>query len=205
MNRKMMYVGLGALLFLSLIGLGVYLFSAPAEFRGTAYVQPYPPAPEIDLTRSDGSRFRLSEMRGDVVLIFFGYTTCPDVCPATMAELKLALAELKPEEAARVRVVFITVDPERDTPEKVQEYVSRFNPAFIGLSGDQNKLGVVWSAYGIFREIVQGESAAGYLINHTARVTLVDPQGNMRVSFGFDTPVDDIVHDLKLVLAEKDS
>lgn len=200
MDRKTFFVGLGSFLLLLTIGAAVLFFAKPASFRGTTFGEPYPAASEIELTRSDGSRFRLSEMRGYVVLLFFGYTACPDVCPTTMAELKLALTELNEAEAERVKVLFVTVDPERDTPERAQEYVSRFNPAFVGLSGTQAELEKVWLAYGVYREIVQGASAAGYTVNHTARVTLIDQQGNMRISFGFDTPPEDVVHDLKLIL-----
>lgn len=139
-------------------------------------------------------------MRGKAVLLFFGYTSCPDVCPTTLAELKQALNELDEEIARQVQVVFVTVDPERDTPERVQEYVNHFNPDFIGLSGSESELVQVWHQYGVFREIVDGTSAAGYIVNHTARVTLIDQDGNMRISFAFETPVEDIVHDLKLLL-----
>ena len=96
--------------------------------------------------------------------------------------------------------MFITVDPERDSPERVQEYVNHFNPDFIGLSGTETELAEVWQNYGVFRQIVQGNSAAGYLVDHTARVTLIDRDGNLRLSYAFDTPVEDIVHDLKLLL-----
>jgi protein SCO1/2 len=139
-------------------------------------------------------------MRGKVVLLFFGYTSCPDICPTTLAELKQALEKLGPEKAQQVQVIFVTVDPQRDTPERVQEYVDHFNKDFIGLSGTESDLAAVWRNYGVFRENVEGTSAAGYIVNHTARVTLIDQDGNMRVSFAFDTPVDDIVHDLKLIL-----
>jgi len=120
-----------------------------------------------------------------------------------MAELKLALAELSEADAAHVKVLFVTVDPERDTPERVQEYVNRFNPAFVGLSGSQAELEKIWQAYGVYREIVQGTSASGYTVDHTARVTVIDQLGNLRVSFGFDTPVEDMGHDLKLILKQK--
>jgi protein SCO1 len=200
MDRKTLFIGLSSFLFLLAVGIAVLIFAQPARFRGTTFAEPYPVASEVDLTRSDGSRFRLSEMRGDVVLLFFGYTSCPDVCPTTMAELRKALSELSEQDAERVTVVFVTVDPERDTPERVQAYVDQFNPAFIGLSGTKADLEKIWTEYGVFREIVNGQSAAGYVVNHTARVSLIDQQGNLRVSFSFDTPVEDIVHDLKLVL-----
>ena len=94
MNRKTLFVGLGPFLLILTVGMAVLLFSKPASFRGTTFGEPYPVAPEIALTRSDGTSFRLSELRGNVILVFFGYTSCPDVCPTTLAELKLALAEL---------------------------------------------------------------------------------------------------------------
>jgi protein SCO1/2 len=132
-------------------------------------------------------------------VLFFGYTSCPDVCPTTLAELKQALGQLG-DQAQGVEVLFVTVDPKRDTPERMQEYVNHFNPSFIGLSGSESELSKAWNDYGIFREEVSGTSAAGYFVNHTARVTLIDPQGNLRVSFPTNTPVEDIVHDLNLLL-----
>jgi protein SCO1/2 len=120
-----------------------------------------------------------------------------------LAELNQALEKISEADVARVQVVFVTVDPDRDTPEQIQTYVNHFNSSFIGLSGMENELSKVWNEYGVFREIVEGTSAAGYLVDHTSRVTLIDGNGNLRVSFGFDTPVDDIVHDLKLILKEK--
>jgi len=199
MDKKTLLVGLAAFLLIGVVAAGVFLFSKPASFRGTTYAEPYPVAPEIELTHADGTNYRLSELRGKVVLLFFGYTSCPDVCPTTLAELKLALEKLG-DTADQVQVLYVTVDPERDTPERVQEYVNHFNPNFIGLSGSVSELAKIWSDYGVFREIVEGTSAAGYLVNHTARVTVIDQEGNLRVSFPFDTPVEDVVHDLKLLL-----
>jgi protein SCO1 len=203
MDRRTVVVGFVVLLLIGAVAAGVFIFSKPAAFQGTMYSEPYPPAPAIELTRGNGDSFRLSEMRGDLVLLFFGYTSCPDVCPTTMAELKQALETLDENEANQVRVLFVTVDPERDTPERVQEYVDHFNPNFIGLSGAEPQLVGIWNAYGVFREIVKGNSAAGYLINHTARITVIDRDGNLRLSYALDTPVDSIVHDLKLLLKEK--
>jgi len=203
MDRKALLVGIISFLLILTVGMAVLLFAKPASFRGTTYGEPYPVTSEIALTRSDGSNFKLSEMRGNAVLLFFGYTSCPDVCPTTLAELKLIVAELNQEDAAQVKVLFVTVDPDRDTPQRMQEYVNRFNPAFVGLSGSQAELEKIWQAYGIYRETVPGVSASGYTVNHTARVTLIDRQGNMRISYGLDTPMEDVVHDLKLILKEK--
>ena len=199
MDRKTLLVGLIAFGLIGLVAGGVMLFAKPDTFRGTTYAEPYPVAPEIQLTWIGNSDFHLSEMRGRVVALFFGYTSCPDICPTTMAELNQALGELG-DQADQVQVLFVTVDPERDTPERVQEYVDHFNPDFVGLSGSEAELAKVWNSYGVFREVVEGTSAAGYLVNHTARVTLIDRQGNLRVSFPVDAPVEDVVHDLKLLL-----
>ena len=202
MDRKILVAGIGALLLLIAIITAVLLFGKPDQFRGTYYVEPYPVAGEIELTRADGSVFKLSEERGGVVLLFFGYTSCPDVCPTTLADMKLAIEALKPAEAEQIKVIFITVDPARDTPERVQEYVDHFSTSFIGLSGEESELTKVWSDYGIFREVMESESATGYLVNHTARILLIDRNGDLRISFPYDAPVEDIIHDLKLALKE---
>lgn len=202
MDRKTLMVGIGSFLLIGIVAAGTILFSKPAGFRGTYFDEPYPSALDFTLRRSDGTSFQLGQMRGRVVLLFFGYTSCPDICPTTLAELNQAMGKLKESEADRVQVVFVTVDPDRDTPERTQEYVNHFNSGFIGLSGTDEQLAQIWNEYGVFREIVEGTSALGYIVNHTARVTLIDAYGNIRISFSFDTPVDDIVHDLKLILKE---
>ena len=150
MDRKTLWVGLGALLFVALVTAIVFFTSQNNRLRGSV-IDPPMPAAEIALTDQHGNPFRLADYRGKVVLLFFGYTYCPDVCPATMAELRAARAMLKPEQAARVQIVFVTVDPGRDTPASIQEYVSRFDPTFLGLSGSEQELSVVWQAYGVFR------------------------------------------------------
>jgi protein SCO1/2 len=200
MNNKTILVGVLAFVLVGITALGVFLFSPPAGLRGAAYDEPYPSAPEIALTRDNGSTFRLSETRGKVVLVFFGYTTCPDVCPTTMAELKDVMDKIGPQKAQNVKVLFVTVDPKRDTPQRVQEYVNHFNKDFIGLSGTESQLAQIWNAYGIFRQVTDETSDTVYGIDHTARVSLIDQDGNLRSSYGTDTPVEDYVHDLKLLL-----
>lgn len=197
MNKKTLRTGIFVLAIVAISVTSALLFTNQAGFRGTTYNEPYPLAPYFELTDSNGSLFRLSDERGRIVLLFFGYTSCPDVCPTTLAELNLALKEIG-NKADSVQVVFVSVDPDRDTPERVQEYVSRFNPSFIGLSGSTRELQPIWDAYGIFREIVQSDS--GVIVNHTARTILIDKEVKMRLSYGFGTPVEDIVHDLELLL-----
>jgi len=199
MNTRVLQVGLGLLVLIGVVmGIAV-LFPKTDTFRGTLY-DPALPAPEIELTQGNGSSFWLSAMRGNVVLLFFGYTSCPDVCPTTLSEMKRIVADLG-SDAEQVQVIFVTVDPERDTPQKLQEFVSIFNPSFIGLSGSMDELESIWAEYGVFREVEQlPNSATGYLVNHTARVYLIDRDGNLRLSYSYGTPKDDYVHDLKILL-----
>jgi protein SCO1/2 len=198
MNTKVVQVGLGLIVLIGVVGAVTLFLPKTESFRGTLY-DPALPAYEIELTQGNGSSFRLSEMQGNNVLLFFGYTSCPDVCPTTLSEMKRVLSELGAD-AEHVKVVFVTVDPERDTPEKLREYVSIFNPTFIGLSGSVEELQKVWSDYGVYREEEQmPNSATGYLVNHTARVYLIDRDGNLRLSYSYGTPTDDFVHDLKIL------
>lgn len=198
MNTKTLGVGF---LSLALVGLAAlaYILLKPVTFRGTSYAEPFPRAPEIELKTASGQAFQLSAQKDKIVLLFFGYTSCPDVCPTTLAELNQVMLELG-HKKDRVQVVFISVDPKRDTPQKIQEYVQHFNPAFLGLTGSPEILQVIWDNYGVFREEVESDSAFGYIVNHTARTFLIDPAGNLRLSYGFQAPVSDIVHDLEILL-----
>jgi protein SCO1/2 len=198
MNRKTLWVGALSLLVVGVVALTL-VFAKPASFRGTSYGEPYPQAAEVELIKSNGETFRLSEQKGKIVLLFFGYTACPDVCPTTLAELRQVMDKLG-DKTQQVQVVFVSVDPERDTPEKIQEYVEHFNQDFIGLSGNPDELQIIWDNYGVFRERVESESAFGYIINHTARTYLIDQDGNLRLSYGFQTPVEDMVSDLEILL-----
>lgn len=199
MNTKEMWVGLGLVILLGVVAVVTFVFQKADNFRGTLY-DPALPAPEIVLSHGNGSSFRLSETRGDIVLLFFGYTSCPDVCPTTLSEMKRVMTELGPD-AEDVQVVFVTVDPVRDIPSKLQEYLTIFNPAFIGLSGSMEDMEKVWNDYGVYREEEQlPNSATGYLVYHTARVYLIDRDGNLRLTYSYGTPTSDFVHDLKILL-----
>ena len=201
MDRKTILVGLAIFTFIAVLTVATILLKRPDTFRGTEY-QPPLAASEITLTRGNGEVFRLGEQKGKIVLLFFGYTFCPDECPTTLAELKQVYDGLG-DNAQFVEVVLISVDPGRDTPQHIQDYVNRFNASFIGLSGSQAELEGVWKNYGIFRELVPGTSPTDYGIDHTARISLIDPDGNLRLSYGFQPPVDDIIHDVELILKSK--
>jgi protein SCO1/2 len=198
MDKRTLRVGLGSLLLIVLAAMATFWFAKPASFRGTSYGEPYPVAPSIELTRANGESFRLSDQRGRIVLLFFGYTSCPDVCPTTMAELKLVMDALGGASDS-VQVILVTVDPQRDIPEKIQAYAEHFNPTFIGLTGALDELQPIWDAYGVVRADMQTDSGMGG-VDHTARITLVDADGNLRLSYGYQAPIEDIVHDIKLLL-----
>jgi protein SCO1/2 len=200
MDKKIIWVGVVSFLLVGLAVVFAVFFAKTASFRGTAYSEPYLPAPEIVLQKADGETYRLSDQKGRLTLIFFGFTSCPDVCPTTLADLSVALHEMDADPAS-VQVIFVSVDPQRDTPEKIQEYVERFNAAFIGLSGTEEQLQPIWQNYGVFREIVPGSTELNYTVNHTARVILIDPDGNMRLSYGFETLPVDIAHDIDVLLS----
>lgn len=136
------------------------------------------------------------------MLLFFGYTTCPDVCPATLARWKRVRQELGTD-AERVRFVFVTVDPERDTPQRVREYLGLFSPDFVGLVGSEKDLQPFYRTFGaVFEKVPQPGSATGYLVAHSAHVPVVDTRGRWRLRFNPETSVEDYVHDLRVLLRE---
>jgi len=157
-------------------------------------------APDFALTTQDGKDLRLSGLRGHVVAISFGYTFCPDVCPMTLAELTQVRGRLGTD-ARRFEALFITVDPERDTPPRLREYVNAFSRGFTALTGSAGRLADVRKAYGVVAEkrVVPG-TAAAYLIDHSSFVYIVDPAGQLRLMFPFGMSIDDMVHDIRLLM-----
>jgi protein SCO1 len=201
MSRNVLWTVGGMVLGLVLIA--ALNLSKPYTFRGSL-IDPPVPAADFTLTDPQGKDFSLSDTRGDVALIFFGYTTCPDVCPATLGEMK-QIRERLGKNADDVRFLFVTVDPERDTPERLGQYVATFDPAIVGLTASEPELEKVWKDYGVYRAITQQDSAAGYLVDHTARIYLVDQDGNLRLTYSFGTPVDDILQDVRYLVKQKGS
>lgn len=172
----------------------------PADFRGTLMPTTIP-APDFTLAGAGGEEVSLSDFQGKIVLLYFGYTFCPDVCPSTLSDLKIVQDKVD-EYGERVQVIMVTVDPERDTPQRLAEYVEHFHPTFIGLSGTKEAIDEAGEGYGVYYEKHEGTPATGYLVDHTARVFVIEPDGSYRLSFGFGTPTDDIAHDLRLLLRQ---
>lgn len=141
----------------------------------------------------------LADYRGKVSVLFFGYTSCPDVCPTTLAELRTAMAELG-EQSKEVQVLFISVDPERDRPELLAQYVPAFHPSFIGLTGSKQQID---QAVRNYRAVYQKQGKdQNYTVDHTAGSYLIDRQGQTRVLINYGAGAATFTHDIKLLLAE---
>ena len=176
------------------------VFRKPYSFHGTV-INPPLPVTDFSLQTANEEVFRLSEQKGKIVLLFFGYTSCPDVCPVTLATFKQVNDNLG-EDAQKVRFVMITADPDRDTPDKVAEYAARFNPEFIGLSGDMTALASIWKELGVFVEKQESGSAAGYLVSHTASVYVLNQSGSLFMTFPYGTTATEIADDIRQILKE---
>ena len=192
-------VGGGLLGFLAVL-VGVNLVQSPYQYQGSV-IDPPIPAAEFGLQTADGQYFRLMDQRGKVVLLFFGYTGCPDVCPTTLSEYKQIYQDLG-EQARDVAFVFVTVDPDRDTPEKIAEYVGRFHPDFVGLSGTEEQLQPVWEGYFVSRIVEPHDPGEHYLVDHTARIYGIDKNGNLRLTFPFGLGPEVVAEDVRGLLAE---
>lgn len=154
---------------------------------------------DFTLTDHHGKLRTLSEFKGKAVVLFFGYTHCPDVCPTTLSEMALALKQLGPD-AQRVQVLFITLDPERDTAALLAQYVPSFNPAFLGLRGDATATAEMTRRFKIFAQKHETGSSSGYTLDHSASSFVFDPAGKLRLLIGFGQGPEAVAHDLKLLL-----
>lgn len=170
----------------------------PYTFHGTVLQSPQP-APDFKLTANHGKIVSLKDFEGKLVMLYFGYTFCPDVCPATLSELGGAL-DLLGKQAQDVQVIMISVDPERDSPEMLAEYVAHFDPSFLGVTGTAEEIAQVATLYGIFYEAHEGTEATGYLVDHTATVMVIDQTGHLKLVFPFGTPAENIAEDLSHIL-----
>ncbi|MBT3189842.1 MAG: redoxin domain-containing protein [Anaerolineae bacterium] len=181
---------------------GIYFFTQPYAYQGSL-IDPPLPAKDFSLVQADGTTFQLSDQEGELVLLYFGYTYCPDVCPTTLSDLAQAKKRLGDNDAANIQVVMITVDPERDTADHLQDYVMNFDPLFIGLSGDLEDLEAIWSNYGVYREKQINSGATGYLVDHTSRVYVLDTNGGLRLTFPFGMEAEAMADDLAQLLSGK--
>ncbi len=158
---------------------------------------------DVSLETRGEAAVRLSEFRGKYALVSFGYTFCPDVCPTTLAMLA-RLKEILGKDRERVAVAFVSIDPERDTPDRAADYAAGFNSTFVGLSGTPEQVAAAAAVFRVsYSRQEVADSAAGYLMNHTAFVYLLDPEGRWRITYPYGVEATDIAQDLE-VLFQRD-
>ncbi len=155
----------------------------------------------LTLTDHSGKPRSLEDFRGQVVVVFFGFTHCPDVCPTTLAELAGAIRKLGPA-GEKVQVLLVTVDPERDTPEILSKYVTAFNPRFLGLRGNAAETARVAKEFKVIYQKVAGPRAENYGMDHSAGSYIFDRQGRLRLYVGYGRGADVFAHDIGLLLKQ---
>jgi len=156
---------------------------------------------EISLTDQNGKPRTLGDFRGKAVVVFFGYTQCPDVCPTTLAMLAEAMKQLG-SAADRVQVLFVTVDPERDTAELLSKYVPAFDARFLGLRGDADATARTAKEFKVIYQKQPGTTPGSYSMDHSAGLYVFDPQGRLRLYVNPTLGADVVAHDLRALLAE---
>ena len=154
-------------------------------------------APDFTLSGSDGAKLQLRDYRGKVVLLAFGFTSCPDVCPTTLAVLARARSQLG-RDGNEVKVVYVTLDPERDDAKRMTKYLAAFDPTFIGGTGTADKLAAVRKEYGIAAD--KKPAGAGYVVAHSSYTYLIDRAGKLRALMPYGHTAEDYVHDLRILL-----
>jgi protein SCO1 len=174
----------------------------PYTMRGTVR-EPSTAVPDLALSDSGGRAFTFARLRGRVAVVYFGFTSCPDLCPTTLAEFMQVKTRLGPD-AASVDFVFVTLDPDRDTPTTIARYLALFDPSFIGLTGTPDQLAAARAAFGVSatRRELSG-SAMAYTIDHSSLSYVIDRNGRWREQFEHGTPVADMVGDLRALLRKE--
>jgi protein SCO1 len=187
-----------------LIAVGWMFFVKPGDSKdaGPYYGIYYgKDAPDFTLSDPEGNPVSISDFEGEEVLLTFGYTSCPDICPTTLSQLNAVTRKLGAEESKELRVLFVTIDPERDTGERLGEYIPYFNKSFIGLTGSPDDIKKAADAYSVFyeREKRGGDPEVSYFMNHTQTLFLIDRSGKLLLLYPFESfDADRIASDIKL-------
>jgi protein SCO1 len=167
----------------------------PHAFHGIVS-QSRPQAADFTLTGHTGKPVRLGDFQGKLVMLYFGYTFCPGICPTTLAEVAQALEILGPRAAENVQVLMISIDPERDTPDRMAAYLTHFNAAFLGLTGTAEEIAKTAASYGVYYKKYEGTTADSYSVDHTSMVIVIDETATVRLLFPFGTPAQAMADDL---------
>ena len=190
------------LLAVLLAAFGLAACQPKMQFRGEEVANPEP-APELEGVNWNGEPFALEALQGKVVVVFFGYTFCPDICPFTLAKMQQVEQRLGAA-AEDLEVVFVSVDPHRDTEEKLASYVPNFNQDFYGIRLEPHELDEASEPWGLTVQYGQPQDGPGtpsfYYVDHTGTFFILDRQGRLRLTFPPDASVDDLVPDLQLLL-----
>jgi len=174
--------------------------SSPDAFRGRHLAAPLDSV-TFTLPDTDGRPFHFGDQtRGRLTFLFFGYTNCPDVCPIHMAALASVLQRLPFETRDRISVVFVSTDPDRDTPERIREWLDTFDPTFIGLRGDIATVNRIQQQLGLPPSSIATDDAGGYMVGHAAQVLAFQPDGVARYAYPFGTRREDWLHDIPRLL-----
>lgn len=192
MNRKVFWSV--NILLIGLIVVTAYLYLNRKQSLHGSVIDPPAPMPNIQLTDQNGQSFQLTDLRGKVVFLYFGYTNCPDECPLTMAHLKQAVDQLD-EQSRDVRVIMVTTDPARDTQQVLKSWLAKFDSNFIGLRGAPDEMAQTWKNYGVTVES-GGET-------HSYFLYVLDQSGNLRETFLPDSQPADIAADARLLLSQQ--
>lgn len=166
------------------------------DITGATYAQ------NFDLTDHNGQRRSLADFKGKVVVVFFGFTQCPDVCPTTLTELAQVKAALGAD-GDKLQGLFVTVDPQRDTPEIMRAYMSHFDPSFLALYADAGKLEQVAKDFKIYYKKVDGPTPTSYTLDHSAGSYVYDTAGRLRLYSRYGTSVEALTQDIQYLLAEQ--
>ena len=158
-------------------------------------------ARDFALTDHNGQARTLKDFAGKVVVMFFGYTQCPDVCPTSMAEL-VEVKRLLGKDGERVQGIFITIDPQRDTPEVLKAYMANFDPTFLALYTTPEKLEAVAKDYKVYFKKVEGKTATSYTMDHSAGCYVYDPQGKLRLYTRYGSGAPALAADIKVLLSQ---
>jgi protein SCO1/2 len=193
----------GLILVVAVVGVALAWFFIlprlqPHVFSGSV-IQSTQRAPRLELQAAGGETVRMTDFEDQVVVVYFGYTFCPDVCPATLSKLADALAILG-DRAEGVQVMMVSVDPARDTPDMLGEYVQHFHQDFIGVTGDEETVNRVATLHGVYYERQDGSVSSGYIVDHTSTVMLVDREGYLKLVLPFEGTAEQIAADIDYFL-----
>lgn len=189
-----------ALLLISLWLLAPMLYAAENGKLVAGVFDPPRAAPELALEGSNGKELNLADYRGKVVILGFGFTSCPDICPTTLAVLAQARKELG-ELADQLQVVYVTVDSQRDTAERMRKYLRTFDPTFVGGTGSEAQLASVRKKYGVLAN--KKTYGSSYTFAHSSYTYLIDRSGELRALMPYGHSADDYAHDVRALLAER--